>query len=184
MRSYDASTRADLDSVAIAVEALQPRAATCGAELLVVGAAARDILLTTKPARATNDVDVAVAVASHEQATTITDGLELVPGYLHKFRVRGVEVDVVPFGAVENADRTVTSPDGYRMNLLGVSEALACAVTVTLRFGVVVKVASVPAQVVLKLVAWEDRHHLTTRDATDLLSLLTEYASGPHTESM
>lgn len=184
MRSFDASTRADLHLVATVVAALQPRVAAQGIELLVVGAAARDILLTTKPSRATNDVDVAIAVESFDQIALVTDGFEPVPGHRRRFRVNGIEVDVVPFGAVEGPDRTVTSPDGHRLNLLGMSEALACAVTVTLPFDAVARVASLPAQVVLKVMAWGDRHLVTDRDAVDLRSLLMEYASSRHTDAM
>jgi predicted nucleotidyltransferase len=184
MRYFDASTRRDLDHVAYAVGGLQPNAAAHGIDLLVVGAAARDILLSTKPLRATNDVDVAVAVESFAQVPLVTEGFEPVAGHHRRFRVRGVEVDVVPFGDVEAPDRTVTSPEGYRLNLLGMSEALACAVTVTLPLGVVAQVASLPAQAALKVVAWNDRHHVNARDAEDLRSLLTEYASGVHSETM
>lgn len=184
MTSYDASTRADLHLVATVVGELTPRAEARGLDLLVVGAAARDILLSTRPARATNDVDIAVTVRSYGQLGGITEGLDPVIGHHHKFLVRGIEVDIVAFGEVEAADRTVTSPEGTRMNALGLAEAMRSAVTVALPFGVEARVVSLPAQVALKLVAWSDRHLVTTKDAVDLLGLLTEYASPGYVDSM
>jgi predicted nucleotidyltransferase len=181
--SYDVSTRADLHAVAYVVGELLPRADACGVELLLVGAAARDVLLSVRPARATNDVDVAVAVNTHADVARITDGLAPVPRHPNKFRVKDIEVDVVPFGAVEAADRTVTA-DGFRMNMLGFSEALASAVPVKLPFDVEVRVASLPAQAALKLVAWDDRRHVTGKDAIDLRSLLVEYAGDPYRDRL
>lgn len=176
------STPAEIVAAVLAV--MQPRADACGARLLVVGAAARDLLLATPSARATNDVDVAIAVEYAAQIADVTAGLVPDPSFAGRYRIDGIVVDVVPFGGVEDGDRTVAAGEGFRMNVFGFSEALANAVTVPLPGGQVALVASVPAQVVLKLVAWEDRRSETTKDALDLRSLLVEYAESVHVASM
>ena len=45
MRSFDASTAADLEPIALVLADLQYRADECGVEIMVVGATARDILI-------------------------------------------------------------------------------------------------------------------------------------------
>ena len=46
------------------------------------------------------------------------------------------------------------------------------------------KVASLPAQVVLKLHAWSDRKLTTTRDAIDLRTILRAYSEGPYLDEL
>jgi predicted nucleotidyltransferase len=176
--------RVDLYALDAVLDVLGPTAERCGADLLVVGAAARDVLLTTPPVRETGDLDFGVAVASAGDLATITDGLTPVPHHTNKFTVAGFEVDVVPFGGVEETDRTVWSEAGFVMNVLGYREALDSAVHVTLPTGRVAPVASLAAQVVLKVVAWDDRRHVTTKDALDLGHLLAEYREPRHVDEM
>jgi predicted nucleotidyltransferase len=182
--SFDVSTNAEFDLTAEVVRRLAPLAAECGADLLLVGAAARDLLVTARtgdlPLRRTNDVDIAIAVGGWADFACVTRTLDRVGAAEHKFRVVGVEVDVVPFGGVEDAERTIRWPDDHVMNVLGFAEALRSAVSVMLPGGVVVGVASLPAQVVLKVNAWRDRGHYDGRDAIDLLTLLRAYSEGDY----
>lgn len=180
-KTFDVSTRAEFGLTARVLAALVPRAESCGAELLLVGAAARDVVVTaragSRPARATYDVDVAVAVAGWDGFRCVTEGLERVRTSEHKFLVDGVEVDVVPFGGVA-ADGLLRWPDDHVMNVLGFAEALVTAVHVTFPGGGDAAVADLPAQVVLKLMAWRDRGHVNARDAVDLLALLYDNYAG------
>lgn len=136
------------------------------------------------PQRATADVDIAVAVADWAGYAALTSSLRPVGNSAHKFLVAGAEVDVVPFGGVESADRTITWPDDHVMNTIGFQESLECAVTVALPGGVGVKVASLPAQAALKLHAWCDRRLSTTRDAIDLRTILLSYSDGPYLDEL
>ncbi|HEX5198409.1 MAG TPA: hypothetical protein VFW27_00570 [Actinoplanes sp.] len=135
MRSFNASTAADLEPVALVLAELSRRASECGVEIMVVGATARDILIRhvvgSVPERATADIDVAVAV-----------------------------------------------------NVFGFREAMAAAVHVTFPGNLVVPVASLPAQSVLKILAWQDRHHDNRRDAIDLKSIITAYHEGPYLDQL
>lgn len=188
MSYYDASNEFEFSMLAMVLGHLLEHASGYDVEIMLVGAAARDLLIRNAtgalPQRATADVDIAVAVANWADYARLTAGLAPVGKSRHKFRVEGVEVDVIPFGGVESADRTITWPNESVMNTIGFREALGCAVAVKLPGNVTVKVASLPAQTVLKLHAWRDRRQFTTRDAIDLRSILTAYSNGPHLEEL
>lgn len=127
MRSFNASTAADLEPVALVLAELSRRADACGVEIMVVGATARDILIRhvvgSVPERATADIDVAVAVSSWSDLRRLTEPFVRRTGSEHKFEVQQAEVDIIPFGAIEDANRTITWPDDHRMNVFGFQEA-------------------------------------------------------------
>ncbi|WNV82875.1 hypothetical protein [Umezawaea sp. Da 62-37] len=149
-------------------------------DYLVVGATARSLisidLLGTSPQRRTDDIDIAAEVDSWDDYDSLVSTLKRQDGSAHKFLVDGTEVDVVPYGGVEQADRTITWPDDHVMNVLGFREAVESAQTVLLPDGVSVKVPSIPALVLLKLLAWQDRHYKDTRDALDLGPMIEWYS--------
>lgn len=162
---------------------LSDRATRHGIEMLVIGAAARDLVVyapTERSKRATVDVDVAIAV-DRMQFERFTRGWERVRESEHKFKVLGVEVDVVPFGPMELC-RTVELNDGHRLDVNGLAEAARTAVLVLLRDGLEIKVASLPAQAALKILAWRDRHHDNPKDGQDLGEILRAAAEGRHAE--
>lgn len=155
-----------------------------GVDVMLVGATARDVAPAAEghdlALRATNDVDIAVAVADAAAFDRLVAGLDAVsPDIAHRFLIQGVEVDVVPFGGIERADRTIIWPDGTTMNTLGFTEALSSALQVTLPGGLTIAVASLAAQTAPKIFAWADRGSWTERDAVDLRSLLRAYGEGP-----
>jgi predicted nucleotidyltransferase len=102
----------------------------------------------------------------------------------HRFIVRGTQVDVIPFGDIETAERTVTLPNDHELNVLGFQEAYEAAVTVRLPGGLVVPVASLPAQSLLKLFAWRDRRYDDRRDAIDLRSVLCACHEGRYLDAL
>jgi predicted nucleotidyltransferase len=188
MRFFDASTTADLQPTATVLAELYRQAGQCGVEIMVVGAVARDILIRhvvgSAPERATSDIDIAVAVSSWQDVDCLTTAYDTVAGNVHKFLVQGVEVDIIPFGEIESADRTITWSNAHRMDVFGFQEALAAAVRVTLSDNLVVPVASLPAQSLLKLFAWRDRRYQNRRDAIDLKSILHAYHEGPYFDEL
>jgi predicted nucleotidyltransferase len=188
MRSFNASTAADLQPVALVLADLKYRADECAVEIMVVGATARDILIRhvvgSVPERATADIDVAVAVASWSHLDELTRPFTRQAGSEHKFEVRETEVDVIPFGEIEDTHRTITWPNDHRMNVFGFREAMSTAVHVTFPGDLVVAVASLPAQSLLKLFAWQDRHYDDRRDAIDLRSILLAYHEGPYLDEL
>ena len=150
--------------------------------LMVVGATARDILsasiVGSLPTRATTDIDVAVAVPSWVAFDALTSRLDRVGRSRHRYRVSGVDVDVLPFGDVETSERLLDWGDGARMNARGLSEAFAASECVRLPGGAEVAVPTVAGLAVLKLSAWSDRRLETRRDAVDLQTITGWYMTG------
>lgn len=183
MPTFDASTNPERIPFVEVLIALCDLAQARGVEIMLVGATARDIALAAEghdaSLRATNDVDVAVAVADAAAFNRLVAGLAPLPaGAAHKFLIEGIEVDVVPFGGIEREDRTIVWPDGSTMNTLGFAEALESSLELLLPGGRRMRVASLPAQSAFKVFAWADRGHWTDRDAVDLRVLLQSYSFG------
>jgi predicted nucleotidyltransferase len=181
MTYYDVSTLDDFEPAATVLAEIQAVATRLGIEVMVVGAVARDIIVRrltgTPPVRATRDVDVAVSVESWDELAELTDGMTSSGQAAHRFTVLGVPVDVVPFGGIEAPDRSITWPDDHTMTVLGFREAWSNAVIGLLPNGVAIRLPSLAAQSILKVLAWNDRHDDDSRDAVDLATLLEAQGS-------
>lgn len=156
-------------------------------DYLVVGATARNIisvgLMGRPPERQTRDVDIAAEVGSWREFENLAMQLDHRRG-VHKFLVEGFEVDVLPYGAIERSDRTILWPDDHRMNVLGLREAVDSAEVAVLPGGLTVKVPSIPALALLKILAWRDRYLSDTRDAVDLATITRWYSEGRYFERL
>lgn len=156
-------------------------------EFLVVGAAARDLVIhalqDTDPVRATEDVDIAVAVHGREQFTTLTGRLSRKGNAEHTFVVLGVDVDVVPFGGIER-DREVRFADDHLLDVTGLQEAHSTSTLVRMPQGTEVRVATASAQTALKILAWRDRHHDNPKDGLDLGIILAAMSSDPFVDEV
>jgi predicted nucleotidyltransferase len=97
----------------------------------------------------------------------------------HRFlHVSGFQVDFVPFAGVEDPSRHIAWPPRgeVRMDVFGLQEAFGSAIDVMLPFGVRTRVVSLPALLLLKLVAWSGRHFSTPgKDAHDIWLIVTNY---------
>lgn len=188
MLSLATSTAPELHVAAATLRPVLARSRELSVPVMLVGALARDVLahhaLQTTPGRATKDVDIAVSVRSWAQISQLTAGWERDGRSEHTFLVGGVQLDVVPFDGVETPERTVRWRDDNLMNLLGFAEALTSAEDVELPGGVVVLVPSLPAQSVLKLVAWSDRGRGVSKDAQDLRVILRAYHQGRYFDEL
>jgi predicted nucleotidyltransferase len=188
MHFLDVSTARDLEPVAFVLEEILAHAQRLDIEIMLVGAVARDILIRhyvgQDPARVTVDVDIAAAVASWVDVDHLTASLRATPRVPHKFVVRGMDVDIIPFGRIESTERTITWPNDHKMDVFGFQEALNAAIQVKLPGGLTIAVASLPAQSLLKLFAWRGRHYRNTRDAIDLKTILHAYHEGPYHDAL
>ncbi len=160
----------------------------------VAGATARDILLThvygLTTGRATRDVDFAVAVENWQQfeamKARLTDNDEFNASKKTTqrlyYRISGVEqgypLDIIPFRGVEQPPNIVAWPPEMKVliNVAGYEEAIAAATRVQVDDSLVVRVASLPGLVVLKLFAWLDRGDEDSKDAQDLVTVFRQYA--------
>lgn len=155
----------------------------------LAGATAREIMLRhvfgRPPGRRTLDVDLGIAVRDWDyfarlKAALIDEaGFQAYPRMVQRLiypSKPGVIVDLIPFGGVEGADRTIAWPpdEDIVMRVTGFSDGLASAVPVRLDQNLVVPVVSLPVLVLLKLFAWEERKH-EKKDAPDIYTLLNEY---------
>ncbi len=154
---------------------------------LLVGAAARDLLLVhvygQRVRRATKDVDFAVALASWAAFEQLQARLVRGHGFVNdpsqKQRLTfkavgdgaGTTIDLVPFGEDLQVNRKALlwppEMDVY-MTVSGFEEALGPAQLVELEEGLQVKVASLAGLTILKLFAGGDRRLRDNKDAVDL----------------
>jgi predicted nucleotidyltransferase len=190
------TTRSDkpLDPTTGAILAgLRAIAAKHNASYFIIGATARDILLThvfgISRGRATRDVDFAIALADWNEFEVIkkefVDSGEFQPaaGAAHRLYYQPSQfgnaypLDLIPFGAIESIRNTIAWPPDMvvMMNVIGYREALKSAVQVDVGDGLIVNVVSIPALAALKLLAWNDRGLLDNKDAQDLFFLLRHY---------
>lgn len=137
--SLDLSNRPDLSWLSELVSVVKAHARNL--PLLLVGAVARDLLLTyahnVEVARATQDIDLAFAVPDWQtycqlrQSLIDTGDFEAVDVSLHRLRFRAfLPIDLIPFGRIERPDRSITWPPRQEevMTVLGYREALSTAV--------------------------------------------------------
>jgi len=136
--------------------------------------------------RATRDVDLGIMVASWDRYRALVDRLrrddrfQPDPKQLQRLRF-GDEglLDLVPFGGIESADRTIRWPpdNDFAMSVIGFREAYADTDSVKLG-GLNVPVISPVGLVLLKLVAWSERHLAQPRkDAADMAYVLRHYST-------
>jgi predicted nucleotidyltransferase len=186
----DLSAHIELTRLAEAVRDVARAAERVDARLFVAGAVARDLWLQHghgfATGRATEDLDFAVQCATWDQFEKIVRALFEVnigrpnPQVRQRFvHPNGTAIDLVPFGGVERADRTIAWPpdEGQALSLMGFREAVDSTVRFLLPGGIAVSVASLAALAALKVVAWQERHVLAPRkDAADLYVILENYA--------
>lgn len=165
-------------------------------ELLLVGATARDIMLSyahgIRIERATFDLDFAVAVANWGEYLALRNTLlsngtfTEEKGALHRLILPpSTKLDLIPFGGIERTDRTIAWPpdEDEVMQLTGYREAQNDAVLVYLPGGQQVNVVSLPALAMLKLFAWKDRRKRSPgKDAADLWTILSNYLEAGNEE--
>jgi predicted nucleotidyltransferase len=191
----DLSAHTSLAPLAEAVAAVLRPAAAAGIEVYIAGALARDLWLEfaygIHTGRRTADVDFAVECADwgafEGLRTALLAAGELAQSdrVLHKFHHRnGTELDLLPYGGVERADRTLAWPNGGRpgMNALGFAEVASTTVAFLLPGGVWVQVVALHALALLKLVAWTDRS--LQKDAHDLLVIAKHYLDAGHVDRL
>lgn len=134
--------------VPVPEDVLRDLTAVCrasGVEFLVIGAAARDLVVhsqqRTQPVRASKDIDIAVAVRNDEHFHRLSAELTRKGRAPHKFIAHGVELDVIPFGGNE-VDRAVIFADGNVFDATGIAEAHSTSVLVRMPQGTEVQVGS------------------------------------------
>lgn len=161
--------------------------------VMIVGATARDIMLTHLhdiPARrATEDMDFALAVPDWETFNAVTRQLTTDPRFVMSSSMASRviyraddhgparSVDIIPYGAGIGGD-LFRWPDGddIEMNVTGYRDAALSAESIGLASDLDFKVVTLAGLTLLKYFAWIDRRNQTRKDASDLFLLLHTYA--------
>jgi len=192
----DFSNKAELGYLADLVRAF--RGAAGDVPYYLAGATARDLLLEhahgINPGRDTRDLDLAIMLADWEAFEQIRLAL-IESGHfaplndvLHILRFNGIyEVDLIPFGAIEQADRTIAWPPNGEtvMGVFGFREVYEDTLLVKLPGEESLRVVSLAALSVLKLVAWEERRwRRHGADAQDIAVILRRYLDAGNQERL
>lgn len=148
--------------------------------ILIIGAACRDILHVTHtnkvPARATKDVDLALAISSWDVVHELRARFPGRRTAWQKIRIGQVDVDLVPFGEIEDPPGLVATDEKVEFNVAGISEVFDHSTIYALSNGMEVRLPTKSGLAALKLHAWLDRHpDAVYKDASDLAVILSWY---------
>ncbi len=169
---------------------LEPVLTRLGVDFYVVGAVARDIWLTheggSPPRRMTRDVDLAILIPDETAYEQLIAELEATRQF-QKVRSSvfaliheptNTTVDLMPFGGIADLHGTVrVSGAGMEeISTIGFPEMAISAVEISLQGEAGAwRIASIPALLLLKFLAWEDRPEKRGKDATDIALILRYY---------
>lgn len=184
----DLSAKIDHSMVEV-FEAVATVTAAKGIRYFVVGATARDMILSygygIESRRATVDVDLGVEVADWAEFHTLKNGLIATGQFkpsrsMHRLVYNdSLPIDIVPFGPLENMNKEISWPPDHsiRMNVMGFEDAYRGAQRVRLRSEPALDIpfATPAGLAVMKVIAWNDRSPHGGKDAGDLAFLIRTY---------
>lgn len=155
-------------------------------EYYLAGAFARDVQFQTKNSeifiRKTDDIDLAVCISHEEKYNEVMEALVATGSFTRdekeiiKLHYRlGKEVDLIPFGEIENAERVVhlTKPKSFTLQMPGFAEAFPF-IEIIKSGNLILNTCPVEGLVMLKLISWDDRPH-RTHDLDDIDKIVDAY---------
>jgi len=187
---YDLSGKIDPSTIDALSEVARV-AAGLNLDFLIVGAAARDILMEhihhVRAPRMTKDIDIAVCVADWGEYKALTEGLmatgkfaKRAQGQRYDFGGASI-IDIIPFGNISGRENRISWPPEHEtvMSTAGFRDAYENALTCRLGHSPAldVKVAPIPGLAILKLLAWNEGYPEREKDAQDLHFLMRAYQS-------
>lgn len=194
-----------LDPIALTIlQAVKRATQESGIATMIVGATARDILLTHvfgfPVQRATADIDFAIAVKDWAQFDQLKNTLARMNGFYASRKLQsrlyynekpdnaevGYPLDLVPFGDVEQDNHSIAWPPdmAVMMNVTGYEEVLAASEEIELAPGQTMLVASLAGLIILKIFAWMDRGRENAKDAKDIYQIMLNYARAGNTDRL
>lgn len=152
----------------------------------LIGAAAKDIWYNKQGiiSRKTNDIDFAILVADIEQFQQVKTILETEYNFNRVARNEftlisnsGLTVDLLPFGnQVEINDGVLVNGIGlHNIKVNGFQEIAQSAVQEIQQEKGIFRIATLPAIILLKLIAYDDRPEQRTKDAQDIAHIINVY---------
>jgi predicted nucleotidyltransferase len=151
-------------------------------EVMVVGAWCRDILHSALghdfATTATRDLDLALALSSWDSYRAIAGAFPSVGDTGIRFRIADVDVDLLPFGDIEDPQGIVDPPyRGEALSVWAFEEIFVASLPLALSPTTTIHIPTVAGYAAAKLGAWLDRSDwLETKDAADLALILHWYA--------
>ncbi|WP_141731387.1 nucleotidyl transferase AbiEii/AbiGii toxin family protein [Oligoflexus tunisiensis] len=155
----------------------------CSDNFIIVGAAARDILMQyhkLQPSRATRDADLAVRIGSWDlyadlKARLIGLGFRQQRAE-YNFHYKTAIFDIMPFGDIQTNKSEILWPqDGKVMNMLGFDDAFRTAHKFRTDNNIEIRIASLSSLVLLKTIAWNDRPRERPQDPMDIDTIISNY---------
>jgi len=157
-----------------------------GIDYYIVGAVARDIHLSadtnSAALRKTNDVDLAILINDEAQFRALKQALAATGHFtLHPTEnikliyQEAIEVDLLPFGEIEEADRIVRLTDPrFVINMPGFKEIYPFVDNIAVNDNLSIKVCTMEGIILLKLISNNDRPE-RTKDITDIEHIIQVY---------
>jgi predicted nucleotidyltransferase len=158
-----------------------------GMDCYLIGALARDIWMTgvhgIQQQRATKDVDLAVLIPTKERYLQLKDRLI---GNGHFTEVRNnpfklvhsskTEIDVLPFGGLDREGNVMLAGAGFTsLTIEGFFEVYESATESVELSGHEFRVCTLPGIVILKLIAYDDRPDMRSKDVQDIVAIIENY---------
>jgi predicted nucleotidyltransferase len=158
-----------------------------GIEFYLIGARARDFWLDAKnipPRRFTEDIDFAIMMNSIEEFENLRDFLVNTGKFIksNSFPQRMYTsdktfmIDLLPFGKVEKTYYVLfKDKEKTRISTLGLKEVFEKSIPILIDINFEILTASLPGIVVLKLIAWNDRPEVRSKDLADIAFIIQNY---------
>ncbi|MCC5632583.1 nucleotidyl transferase AbiEii/AbiGii toxin family protein [Nostoc sphaeroides CHAB 2801] len=152
--------------------------------MLLIGAQARLLVFDKQykiQGRATKDWDVAVKLDSWNRYALLVNKMTQgknprfkTTSIIHKFIHinTGIEIDVIPFGDISNAEQEITWPDGNQMSILGLEETFTNTEVEKID-DIEFRIVKIYGFIALKLLAWNERQE--NKDLEDIVFVLENY---------
>jgi len=180
--SYDALAVAGLKNV---LEQVGGACRELEIDCFIVGAIARNIWYAShgEGVRGTQDIDFGVYVPDEDKYNQLRqkliDEYAYQPSTTNAFCLITPDsqlVDLLPFGAIENKDAVMIQGQGLtKINLEGFKESYEMGLTETRIEEDIYAVCSIPAMMILKLIAYDDRPERRLKDVKDINSICQYY---------
>ena len=153
----------------------------------LIGALARDIWMTgvhdIQQKRVTKDLDVAILIPTKERYLQLKDRL-IGNGHFKDVRDNPfklihsskTEIDVLPFGGLDREGNVLLAGAGFTsLTIEGFSEVFESATVPVELGGHEFRVCTLPGIVILKLIAYDDRPDMRTKDVQDIVAIIENY---------
>jgi len=154
-------------------------------DFFIVGAIARNIWFVSndKLSEGTKDIDFGVYISDEKQYNQLLELLiekfDYAKSKENPFCLKtkdGKQIDLLPFGEIEKDGEVMIEGKGMTsLKLDGFKEAFELGIVETTIGEEIYKTCSIPAIMILKLIAYDDRPDQRTKDVNDINSICNYY---------